>query len=53
MDWECQRTIDYQGRECYRAFQGGFYTLWRESAQQTLSDVQAIKQAKETCKAPF
>ena len=40
-------------RPIYRAYQGGFKTLWRNTPEQVLADIRKLKEARETCKAPF
>ncbi len=50
---QCAELVTGALTTSYRAFQGDFKTLWRDTPEQVLEDVKRIVHARESCTAPF
>jgi len=54
LGWEIERDKDHDGVQMFRAYQGGFKTLWRMTPGQVLIDVRRIVEArKDPVNTPF
>lgn len=51
LDWQLEKTS--HPYPYYRAKQGNFSTLWRNSPEEVLSDIRKIYESRKTCAKPF
>jgi hypothetical protein len=55
LGWETEHQYSHGlDKPIYRAYQGGFKTLWRTTPEQVLKDVQSIVEARKSpANVPF